>query len=110
VNNNPLTNPNLLAYLYVIAGVGFICDASILAYILVPFPRRWKRPIDTRLLVFLIFMTAGLGFLAIFSYLGNAHLLWLPGIMFVAALLAELAGIVLTFLRVTQDRPRPEGS
>jgi hypothetical protein len=54
--------------------------------------------------VFLIFMTAGLGFLAIFSYLGNDHLLWLPGIMFVAALLAELAGIVLTFLRVTQDR------
>lgn len=110
VNNNPLTNLNLLASLYVVAGVGFICDALILAYILLPFPRRWKRTIDTPLLVFLIFMTAGLAFIAIFSYFGNPHLLWVPGVMFVAALLAELAGIVLAFLRVTEDRPRPEGS
>jgi hypothetical protein len=55
-------------------------------------------------------MTAGLAFIAIFSYFGNPDLLWIPGVMFVAALLAELAGIVLAFLRVTQDRPRPEGS
>jgi hypothetical protein len=101
-------SPNLLPSLYVVAGVGFVCDALILAYIILPFPRRWKRTIDTPLLVFLIFMSAGLGFLAIFSYLGNPHLLWLPGVMFVAALLAELAGIVLTFLRVTQERPGPE--
>jgi tetratricopeptide (TPR) repeat protein len=110
VSHDLVGSPNLLASLYVVAGVGFICDALILTYILVPFPRRWKRTIDTPLLVFLSFMTAGLAFIAIFSYFGNPHLLWIPGVMFVAGLLAELAGIVLTFLRVTQDRPRPEGS
>jgi hypothetical protein len=110
IYNSTFATADFIASLYAIAGIGFICDALILAYILLPFPRGWKRTIDTRLLVFLIFMTAGLGFLAIVSYLGNDHLLWLPGVMFVAALLAELAGIVLAFLRVTQDRPRPEGS
>jgi hypothetical protein len=61
------------------------------------------------LLVFLIFMTVGLAVLSILSAIANTALLPVPGVMFLVALLADLTGIVLTFMRA-QDSPRSGGS
>jgi hypothetical protein len=74
-----------------------------------------KRIVDTSLLVFLVLMACGLGFVFIVSLLaitrpisGTAveFLFKAAGAMFAAALLAELIGIVLAFTRVLQSRAR----
>ena len=91
-----------LLLLCAVTGIGFIGNGVILTYILRPFRDGRGRTIDTALLVFLAFMTGGLAFFSIISALANLHLHWVPGVMFSAALLAELSGIVLAFVRVLQ--------
>jgi hypothetical protein len=44
----------------------------------------------------------GLALYSVLSALANLHLLRVAGVMFSAALLADLAGIVLAFVRVLQ--------
>jgi hypothetical protein len=105
-NHQILTLP---AFLYALGGIGFIVNGLILTYIISPIPNRRKDRIHKPLLVFLIFMTVGLAVLSILSAIANTTLLWVPGVMFLVALLADLTGIVLTFMRA-QDSPRPGGS
>jgi tetratricopeptide (TPR) repeat protein len=105
-NHQILTLP---AFLYVLGGIGFIVNGLILTYIISPFPNRRKDRISKPLLVFLILMTVGLAVLSILSAIANTALLWVPGVMFLVALLADLTGIVLTFMRA-QDSPRSGGS
>ena len=100
---------NLRAFLYALGGIGFIVNGLILTYIISPFPNRRKDRIYKPLLVFLIFMTVGLAALSILSAIANTALLPVPGVMFLVALLADLTGIVLTFMRA-QDSPRSGGS
>ena len=100
---------NLRAFLYALGGIGFIVNGLILTYIISPFPNRHKDRIYKPLLVFLIFMTVGLAALSILSATANTALLPVPGVMFLVALLANLTGIVLTFMRA-QDSPRSGAS
>ena len=93
-----------LLLLCAVTGIGFIGNGVILTYILHPLRDRRRRAIDTPLLVFLVFMAGGLALFSIISALANLHLHWVPGVMFSAALLAELTGIVLAFVRVLQAR------
>ena len=98
---------NVNLFLCAVAGIGFIGNGVILIYVIRPFRDGRGRAIDTPLLVFLVFMAGGLALLSIISALDNGHLLWLgrvAGVMFSAALLAELTGIVLEFVRVLQAR------
>jgi tetratricopeptide (TPR) repeat protein len=102
----------------VVTGVGFIGNGVILAYILRPFNRPPRRTVDAPLLVFLVFMTVGLvpvcvafalSSLSRITSAGSRSLLWVAGVMFLAALLSELTGIVLAVVRGLQDTPRSEG-
>ena len=99
----------LRLFVYALAGIAFIVNSLILVYVISPFPDRRKQRIHKPLLVFLIFMTVGLAILSILSAIGNSGLLSLSGVMFLVALLADLTGIVLTFMRA-QDSPRSGGS
>jgi tetratricopeptide (TPR) repeat protein len=108
VSNHQIINL-LRAFLYALGGIGFIINSLILTYIINPFPNRRKDRIYKPLLVFLIFMTVGLAALSILSAIGNSTLISVPGVVFLAALLADLTGIVLTFMRA-QDSPRSGGS
>lgn len=107
VGSHPsLGSTNLFLLLFrLITGIGFIGNALILIYILHRLRNRPRRAIDTPLLVFLVFMTGGLAVLSIIALLVNRQLHWVAGVMFFAALLAELTGLVLAFLRVIQGRP-----
>ena len=100
-------NVNLfLLFLCAVTGIGFIGNGVILIYITRVLRDRRRRGIDTPLLVFLVFMAGGLALFSIISALANLHLHWVPGVMFSAALLAELTGIVLAFVRVVRTDPR----
>jgi hypothetical protein len=94
-----------------ITGIGLIGNGVILAYILRQFSGR-RRRIGTPLLLFLVFMASGLALVFIASALtflsritpsGNNSLIWVAGLMFLAALLAELTGIGLAVARVFQN-------
>ena len=98
----PGGNFNLI--LSAVIGAGFIGNGVILIYILRPLRDRRRRAIDTPLLVFLVFMTGGLGLFSVISALANRHLVWVAGVMFSAAFLAELTGIVLALVRIVQTR------
>jgi tetratricopeptide (TPR) repeat protein len=102
VSHGWLVNDNFLPFLCAVAGIGFVGNGVILIYIIRPFQDHRRRTIDTPLLVFLIFIAGGLALLSILSALVNVSLLWVLGVMFFAALLAELTGIVLAFVRVVQ--------
>jgi tetratricopeptide (TPR) repeat protein len=106
-----------LLLLCVITGIGIIGN-GIFTYILSLSKDQHKRIVDTSLLVFLVLMACGLGFVFIVSLLaitrpisGTAveFLFKAAGAMFAAAFLAELTGIVLAFTRVLQSRARPQG-
>jgi len=99
---HPEGNFNLIVS--AVTGAGFIGNGMILIYILRPLRDRRRRAIDTPLLVFLVFMAGGLGLLSIISALANGHLVWVAGVMFSAAFLAELTGIVLALVRIVQTR------
>lgn len=107
---------NVSLFLCVVTGIGLIANGVILTYILLPLRDHRRCAIDTPLLVFLVFMAGGLALYStslIIFILANGHLLWLgrvAGVMFCAALLAELTGIVLAFVRVAQTRPGSEGA
>lgn len=105
--SHPWGNANL--FLSAVAGVGFIGNGVILTSILRPLRDRGRRAIDPPLLVFLVFMTSGLGIFSIISALVSRHLIWVAGVMFSAALLAELTGIMLAFVGVVQTKPGSEG-
>jgi hypothetical protein len=85
-----------------VAGIGIIGNGMVLIYIFRRFQYRRKITIDKSLIMFLIFTTAGLAFFSIAVGLASTHLLWTAGAMFWAALLAELTGIVLAFIRVAR--------
>jgi hypothetical protein len=99
----------LRLFVYALAGIAFIVNSLMLIYVISPLPNRRKQRINKPLLVFLIFMTVGLAVLSILSAIANTALLPVPGVMFLVALLADLTGIVLTFMRA-QDSPRSGGS
>jgi CHAT domain len=92
------------------AGVGLIGNGLLLIYVLRPFSDRRRRAIGTPLLLFLIFMAAGFAALSASAGLVTTSFLWLAGTIFSAALLAIVAGIVLTCTRAVQSKPRPEGA
>ena len=99
-NNLLVTNLDLFFVLAsIIAGIGFIGNGLVVAHVLRSFQDR-RRQIGTPLLVFLIFMAGGLAFLSISTGLVNQNLLWVAGVMFSAALLAELTGIVIASTRI----------
>jgi tetratricopeptide (TPR) repeat protein len=103
VSQHLLTNVNdLLLFVAVIAGIGFIANGILLIYIFRSRALR-RRIIDAALLVFLIFMASGLAVLSVSSALISGPLLpWLEraaGVMFLGALLTELTGIVFAFIR-----------
>jgi tetratricopeptide (TPR) repeat protein len=100
-------NPNVfLLLLRVITGVGFIANVIFLVYIFRPFRERRRHIIDTPLLVYLIFMTGGLAVFSIGSVLINRSVFRVAGVMFSAALLAELTGIVIAFIRIHREQIR----
>jgi tetratricopeptide (TPR) repeat protein len=113
-----LSDNRFLLLISVVTGVGFIGNGVILAYIVRPFNRPPRRTVDAPLLVFLVFMTVGLVLVCVASALtslsritlaGFQSLLWVAGVVFLAALLSELTGIVLVVVRGLQDTPRTEG-
>ena len=77
----------------------------LLIYILHPLRDRPRRIIDIPLLVFLVFMADGLALYAISAALVNLHPLQVVGVMFSAALLADLTGIVLAIVRLVRTKP-----
>jgi tetratricopeptide (TPR) repeat protein len=113
-----LSDNRFFLLISVVTGVGFIGNGVILTYILRPFNRPPRRTVDAPLLVFLVFTTVGLVFVCVASVLtslsritlaGFHSLLWVAGVVFLAALLSELTGIVLAVVRGLQDMPRSEG-
>jgi hypothetical protein len=106
-----------LVLLCVITGIGFIVNGVILAYILRAFrdPRRPR--VDRSLLLFLAFMATGLALVFVAAGLSVSKispgafesLFRVAGVMFSAALLSEVTGIVLAVVRVLQVRPHSEG-
>jgi hypothetical protein len=115
VEFNHRANASLyLLLLCVITGIGIIGN-GIFTYILRPSKDQHKRMVDTSLLVFLVFTACGLAFVFTVSLLaitnpisltGAEFLFKVAGVMFAAAFLAELTGIVLAFTRVLQSRAR----
>jgi hypothetical protein len=93
-----------LLFLRLITSIGFVANGVILAHIFRPPWDRRRRIIDTLPLVYLIFMTGGLAVFSVGSMLVNQDLLRVAGVMFSAALLAELTGIVIAFIRIQQTR------
>lgn len=97
-----------ILWLCAITGIGLIGNGVFLAYILRQFSDR-RRRIGTPLLLFLVFMASGLAlvftasvltFLSRITPSGSNSLIWVAGLMFLAALLAELTGIGLAVARV----------
>jgi len=106
------TNQFLLL-LCAVTGIGVIANGVILVCMLRSFPNRRGRMIDKPLLVFLVFMASGLALLFTASALtflsritpaGYRSLIWVAGLTFLAALLAELTGIGIAVARVFQTR------
>jgi hypothetical protein len=103
---------SMILFLCAITGIGLIGNGVILAYILRQFSGRRNR-IGTPLLLLLVFMASGLALVFTASVLtflsrsitpsGNNSLIWVAGLMFLAALLAELTGIGLAVARVFQS-------
>jgi len=89
-----------------VAVIGIIGNVMVLTYIFRQFRYRRQITIDKSLIIFLVFTTAGMAFLSIATGLASTHLLWTAGAMFWAALLADLTGIVLAFIRVVVGPPR----
>jgi CHAT domain len=102
--------PLLFQLLSAATGVGLIGNGLLLIYVLRPFSDRRRRAIGTPLLLFLVFMAAGFAALSASAALVTTSFLWLSGTIFSAALLAIVAGIVLTFTGAVQGEPRPEGA
>jgi tetratricopeptide (TPR) repeat protein len=103
--------------LCLITGIGIVGN-GIFIYRLRLSKDQHKQMVDPSLLVFLAFMSCGLAFVFTVSLLaltrpisvtGVKFLFNVAGIMFAAAFLAELTGIVLAFIRVLQSRARPQG-
>jgi TIR domain len=106
-------NLNLFFQLFsAVTGIGFIVNGLILIFAFRRSRALHKYVIDTPLLLFVIFMTSALAVLSVSSALINGPLLVglarVAGIMLLAALLAELTGTVLAFVRATQGTPRSE--
>ena len=113
-----LSDNRFLLLISVVTGIGFIGNGVILTYILRPSNGPPRRTVDTPLLVFLVFMTVGLVLVCVAFVLaslsritptGYQSLLSVAGVMFLAALLSELTGIVRAVVRSLQDMPRSEG-
>ena len=85
-------------------GIAFIANAVILTYILRRFRDNHRRTTDRSLLAFLVFMIGGFALYSISGSVASPSLLRAAGVMFSAALLADLTGIVLAFIRVVQAR------
>lgn len=99
--------------LCLVTGISVIGNGVLWVYILRQFQNHRRWVIDIPLLVFLVFMIVGLAFITLASGLaftfrispaGYQALLRAAGFMFWVALLAELAGIVLAFVRVAEAR------
>jgi len=108
-----LYNLNLFLQLAsAVTGIGFIVNGLILIYAFRRSRALHEYVIDKPLLFFVIFMASGLVVLSASSALVTGPLRLGPvrvaGIMLLAALLAELTGIVLAFVRATQGTPRSE--
>lgn len=103
-----------LVPLCVITGIGFIVNGVILTYALRAYRDPRRPTIDRSLLLFLAFMTGGFALIFVsdallvsrISLAEYGSLLRVAGVMFLAALLTELTGIVLAVVPVLQDRPR----
>jgi CHAT domain len=94
-----------LQSLFVITVIGLIGNGLLLIYISGLFPGRRKQTIATSLLLFLLFMTAGFASFSVSAGLVATSFLWLSGTIFSAALLAIVAGIVLTVTQALQRKP-----
>jgi tetratricopeptide (TPR) repeat protein len=115
-SNRTVANTYILL-LCVITGIGIIGN-GIFTYILRPSKDQNKRMVDTSLLAFLVLMACGLALVFAVSLLAITRpisltsvefLVKVAGVMFAAAFLAELTGIVLAFTRVLQNRAHPQG-
>jgi hypothetical protein len=93
-----------LLFLRLITSIGFVANGVILAHIFRPLWDRRRRILDKLPLVYLIFMTGGLAGFSVGSMLVNRSLVRVAGVIFSAALLAALAGIVIAFIRIRQTR------
>jgi CHAT domain len=86
--------------------IGLIINVLLLIYAFRLFADH-RFTINTSMLLFLVFMTAGFVSFVVSAWLPALSLLWLSGTFFSAALLSILAGIVLAVTRARQARPRP---
>ena len=85
-------------------GIAFIANAVILTYILRRSRDNHRRTTDRSLLTFLVFMVGGFALYSISGSVASPSLVRAAGVLFSAALLADLTGIVLAFIRVVQAR------
>jgi hypothetical protein len=113
ISQQLLYNLNLFLQLAsAVTGIGFIVNGLILIYAFRRLRALHEYVIDKPLLFFVIFMASGLAVLSASSALVTGPLRLglarVAGIMLLAALLAELTGIVLAFVRATQGTPRSE--
>ena len=110
-----MTLPNVIIpfdfqILSAITGAALVGNGLLLIYFLRPSSGHRRRTIDTSLLLFVVFMVAGLAVFSISFWSARLSFLWLSGTIFTAALLAILIGLVRVLTHVLRDRPRPEGA
>jgi len=95
-----------------VTGIGVLANGMILVYVLRSFRNRRGKIIGKPLLLFLLFMTGGFVLVFVASALwllsritpdGSRSLVWAAGLMFSAALVAELTGSVLAVARGFQN-------
>jgi hypothetical protein len=115
ISHNLLTPDNINLFVQLVSavtGIGFIVNGLVLIYAFRRSRALHEDVIDRPMLFFVIFMASALAVLSVSSALITGPLqvglARVAGIMLLAALLAELTGIVLAFVRATQGTPRSE--
>jgi tetratricopeptide (TPR) repeat protein len=102
-----------ILFICIVTGIGVIGDGALLIYTVRQLQNRRRWVVDISLLAFLVFITSALVLIFLASGLALASRitpaeknasLWAAGLMFWAALLAALAGIVFAFVRVAEAR------